>query len=57
VFRLASSRSAWALDATDASACRGRLSGVGPRVEESGFGLITGLSFSLPYEDLRLKPR
>ena len=33
------------------------LSGVGPRVEESGLGLITGQSFSLPYEDLRLKPR
>jgi peptide/nickel transport system substrate-binding protein len=31
------------------------LSGVGPRVEESGFGLITGMSFTLPYEEIRLK--
>jgi peptide/nickel transport system substrate-binding protein len=29
--------------------------GVGPRVEESGFGLITGMSFTLPYEEIRLK--
>jgi peptide/nickel transport system substrate-binding protein len=27
----------------------------GPRVEESGLGLITGWAFSAPYEDLRLK--
>ncbi|MBI3637051.1 MAG: ABC transporter substrate-binding protein [Candidatus Rokubacteria bacterium] len=32
------------------------LSGVGPRVEESGFGLIAGLAFTLPYEEIRLKP-
>jgi peptide/nickel transport system substrate-binding protein len=32
------------------------LSGVGPRVEQSGFGLITGMSFTLPYEEIRLKP-
>jgi len=33
------------------------LSGVGARVEESGIGLISGMPFSLPYEELRLKPR
>jgi peptide/nickel transport system substrate-binding protein len=33
------------------------LSGHGPRVEESGIGLIAGTGYSLPYEDLRLKPR
>jgi len=32
------------------------LSGHGARVEQSGFGLITGMSFSLPYEDIKLKP-
>ena len=32
------------------------LSGVGPRVEESGVGLIAGTGYSMPYEDLRLKP-
>ena len=32
------------------------LSGVGPRVEQSGFGLMTGMSFTLPYEEIRLKP-
>jgi peptide/nickel transport system substrate-binding protein len=31
------------------------LNGVGPRVEESGLGLITGYAFSAPYEDLKLK--
>ena len=33
----------------------GLMSGFGPRVEESGLGLITGYSFSGPYEDVRLK--
>jgi peptide/nickel transport system substrate-binding protein len=33
------------------------LHGVGPRVEESGIGLIPAYAFSAPYEDLRLKPR
>jgi len=33
------------------------LSGVGPRVEESAIGLISGMAFSLPYEEIRLKPR
>ena len=33
------------------------LSGFGPRVEESGLGLITGFPFSAPYEDLKLKPK
>jgi peptide/nickel transport system substrate-binding protein len=33
------------------------LNGVGPRVEESGFGLITGYVFTAPYEDLKLKPK
>ncbi len=30
-------------------------SGVGPRVEESGAGLIPGFAYNAPYEDLRLK--
>jgi peptide/nickel transport system substrate-binding protein len=33
----------------------GLMSGYGPRVEASGLGLITGYSFSAPYEDVRLK--
>ncbi len=33
------------------------LNGVGPRVAESGLGLITGHPYSSPYEDLRLKAR
>jgi peptide/nickel transport system substrate-binding protein len=33
----------------------GLMSGHGPRVEESGLGLILGYSFSAPYEDVRLK--
>jgi len=31
------------------------LNGVGPRVEESGLGLIPGYAYSAPYEDLKLK--
>ena len=31
------------------------LNGVGPRVDESGLGLIAGYAFSAPYEDLKLK--
>src|SRR5439155_23917924 len=31
------------------------MGGYGPRVEESGLGLITGFPFSGPYEDLKLK--
>ena len=31
------------------------LNGVGPRVAESGLGLITGHPYSSPYEDVRLK--
>jgi peptide/nickel transport system substrate-binding protein len=31
------------------------LNGYGPRVAESGLGLITGHAYSAPYEDLRLK--
>ena len=31
------------------------LSGYGARVEESGFGLIAGHSFTYPYEEIRLK--
>jgi peptide/nickel transport system substrate-binding protein len=31
------------------------LNGVGPRVEESGLGLIAGYAFSAPYEDVKLK--
>jgi peptide/nickel transport system substrate-binding protein len=31
------------------------LIGVGPRVEESGLGLVAGYVFSAPYEDVKLK--
>ncbi len=31
------------------------INGVGPRVEESGIGIIAGYAFSAPYEDVRLK--
>jgi peptide/nickel transport system substrate-binding protein len=31
------------------------LNGVGPRVEESGLGLIPGHAYSAPYEDLKLR--
>ena len=33
------------------------LSGVGPRVDPSTLGLVTGHAFSYPYEEIRLKPR
>jgi peptide/nickel transport system substrate-binding protein len=33
----------------------GFLNGVGPRVAESGLGLIAGHAYSAPYEDLKLK--
>ena len=33
------------------------LNGVGPRVDESGFGLIAGYAYSAPYEDLKVKGR
>ena len=33
------------------------LNGVGPRVQESGLGLISGHAYSAPYEDLRLKKK
>ena len=33
------------------------LNGAGPRVEESGLGLIAGHAYSAPYEDLKLKGR
>jgi peptide/nickel transport system substrate-binding protein len=33
------------------------LNGSGPRVLESGLGLIPGHAYSAPYEDLKLKPR
>jgi peptide/nickel transport system substrate-binding protein len=35
----------------------GFLNGVGPRVAESGLGLITGHAYSAPYEDLTLKSK
>ena len=35
----------------------GSLNGVGPRVAESGLGVITGHAYSAPYEDLTFKPR
>jgi ABC-type transport system substrate-binding protein len=31
------------------------LAGLGPRVEESGIGMITGYAFSAPYEDVKLR--
>ena len=31
------------------------ISGVGPRVGESGFGLIKGFAYTAPYEDITLK--
>ena len=33
------------------------VNGIGPRVEESGLGLIAGYAFSAPYEDVKLKAR
>jgi peptide/nickel transport system substrate-binding protein len=33
------------------------LAGVGPRVEESALGLISGYAFSAPDEDVKLKSR
>ena len=33
------------------------LNGVGPRVAESGLGLIAGYAYSAPYEDLKLKAK
>jgi peptide/nickel transport system substrate-binding protein len=33
------------------------LHGVGPRVEESGLGLLGGYGFSAPYEDVKLKAK
>ena len=33
------------------------ISGVGPRVEESGIGVIAGYAFSAPYEDVKLKAK
>jgi len=35
----------------------GFINGVGPRVEESGLGLIAGHAYSAPYEDLKLKSK
>ncbi len=31
------------------------ISGVGPRVEQSGFGLIKGFVYAAPYEEITLK--
>jgi peptide/nickel transport system substrate-binding protein len=31
------------------------LNGIGPRVEESGIGIVAGYAFSAPYEDVKLK--
>ena len=33
------------------------LNGVGPRVEESGIGVIPGYAFSAPYEDVKLRAK
>ena len=35
----------------------GFINGAGPRVEESGLGLIAGHAYSAPYEDLKLKAK
>ena len=35
----------------------GFINGVGPRVEESGLGLIPGHAYSAPYEDVKLKAK
>jgi peptide/nickel transport system substrate-binding protein len=31
------------------------ISGVGPRVDQSGFGLIKGFVYTAPYEEITLK--
>ncbi len=33
----------------------GFINGVGPRVGESGFGLITDFAYTAPFEDITLK--
>jgi len=33
------------------------LHGAGPRVEDSGLGLIAGYAFSAPYEEVKLKAK
>ncbi len=33
------------------------LNGYGPRVAESGLGLITGYPWAAPYEDVKLKAK
>lgn len=34
------------------------MSGIGPRVEESGIGLVAGYAFfSAPYEDMKLRSK
>jgi peptide/nickel transport system substrate-binding protein len=33
------------------------LNGIGPRVGESGFGLIAGFPYTAPYEDITLNGR
>ncbi len=33
------------------------LSGVGPRLDQSGYGLINGIAYTLPYEDITLKKK
>jgi hypothetical protein len=33
----------------------GFLNGIGPRVGESRFGLISGFAYTAPYEDITLK--
>jgi peptide/nickel transport system substrate-binding protein len=33
----------------------GFLNGVGPRVVESGFGLIPGFAYTAPFEDITIK--
>lgn len=33
------------------------LNDIGPRVEESGFGLIAGYAYTAPYEDMKIRAR
>lgn len=45
----------WAVRVSLAPTLNAGMSGVGPRVEEPGFGLIAGYAFCAPYEELKLR--
>jgi hypothetical protein len=51
----ANSVTAWPGDNSSMRSGNAGLSGLGPRVEESGIGLIAGYAWSGPYEDVKLK--